>query len=64
VTLFDSQDAVADGAGFYRAEHLNVVKQFTGTASNCTQLLALGKGDVCGSGMEPIIVGYERGVRA
>jgi NitT/TauT family transport system substrate-binding protein len=64
VTLFDAQDAVAEGAGFYEAEHLTVVKQFTGTASNCTQLLALGKGDICGSGMEPIIVGYEKGVRA
>jgi NitT/TauT family transport system substrate-binding protein len=64
VTLFDTQDAVADGAGFYRAEHLTIVKQFTGTASNCTQLLALGKGDVCGSGMEPIIVGYDKGVLA
>lgn len=64
VTLFDTQDAVAEGAGFYRAEHLTIVKQFTGTASNCTQLLALGKGDVCGSGMEPIIAGYDKGVRA
>ena len=64
VTLFDAQDAVAYGAGFYAAEHLNVVKQFTGTASNCTQLLALGKGDICGSGMEPIIAGYDKGVRA
>jgi NitT/TauT family transport system substrate-binding protein len=64
ITLFDAQDAVAYGAGFYAAEHLNVVKQFTGTASNCTQLLALGKGDICGSGMEPIIAGYDKGVRA
>jgi NitT/TauT family transport system substrate-binding protein len=64
VTLFDTQDAVAQGAGFYAGQHLDIVKQFTGTASNCTQLLALGKGDICGSGMEPIIVGYDKGVRA
>ncbi len=62
-TMLDVPDLVAQAAGFFKDEHLDVNKQFVGTAFTCTQLLATGKGDVCSASMEPVISGYEKGVR-
>jgi NitT/TauT family transport system substrate-binding protein len=57
-------NAVAEKAGFYKAEHLNIVDQYTGGAATvAVQLVAAGKGDIGGVGTEPIIQGYEKGVR-
>jgi NitT/TauT family transport system substrate-binding protein len=62
--LLDVPDFVALEAGFFKEQHLDVTKQFLGSASaGCLQLLAAGKGDVCSASMEPIISGYEKGVR-
>ena len=55
---------VADKAGFYKAEHLIVDQQYTGGAATAAvQLVASGKGDIASVGTEPIIQGYEKGVR-
>jgi NitT/TauT family transport system substrate-binding protein len=62
-TMLDVPDLVAQGAGFFKAEGLNINKQFVGTAFTCTQLLATGKGEVCSASVEPVISGYEKGVR-
>jgi NitT/TauT family transport system substrate-binding protein len=62
-TMLDVPDLVAQAAGFFKDEHLDVTKQFVGTAFTCTQLLATGKGDICSASMEPVISGYEKGVR-
>ena len=62
-TMLDVPDLVAQAAGLFKQEHLDINKQFVGTAFTCTQLLATGKGDICSASMEPVISGYEKGVR-
>jgi NitT/TauT family transport system substrate-binding protein len=54
---------VAQYAGFYTEEHLVVNKQYAPSASACAQLVASGKGDVCTMSIEPIILGYEKGLK-
>ncbi len=50
-------------AGLYKAEHLDVDKEYAGSASACAQLVATGKADVCAASMEPTILGYDKGIR-
>jgi NitT/TauT family transport system substrate-binding protein len=54
---------VADEAGFYKAEHLNVVENYAGAAALAVQAVGGGKGDIGAVGTEPIIQGYDKGVR-
>jgi NitT/TauT family transport system substrate-binding protein len=59
----DVLDFVAEGAGFFKAERLIVNKQNTGGAGTATQLVASGKADILSASIEPIVQGYEKGVR-
>jgi NitT/TauT family transport system substrate-binding protein len=59
---YEVLDDVAERAGFFKAEHLDVTIQYTGIAGVAAQLVAAGKGDVCSLAIEPIIQGYERGL--
>jgi NitT/TauT family transport system substrate-binding protein len=61
--FFEVLDHVAERAGFFRDEHLAVEKQYAGNPSACAQLVATGKGDICSMGFEPVLQGYERGLR-
>jgi NitT/TauT family transport system substrate-binding protein len=54
---------VALHAGLYAAEHLNVTKEYAGSASACAQVVASGKADVCSMSIEPTILGYDKGLR-
>jgi NitT/TauT family transport system substrate-binding protein len=54
---------VADEAGFYKEQHLDVTEQYAGAAALAVQSVGAGKGDVGAVGTEPIIQGYEKGVR-
>jgi NitT/TauT family transport system substrate-binding protein len=54
---------VAKNAGIYKAEHLDVDKQYSGSASACAQIVATGKADVCAMSIEPVITGYSKGLR-
>jgi ABC-type nitrate/sulfonate/bicarbonate transport system substrate-binding protein len=56
-------DAVAERAGFYAGEHLHIAKEFVTSAGVCAQLVATGKGDVCSLSIEPILFGYDKGLR-
>jgi NitT/TauT family transport system substrate-binding protein len=60
--FFEVLDDVAEGAGFFKEQHLNVTINYTGVAGTAAQLVAAGKGDVCSLAIEPIIQGYERGL--
>ncbi len=62
-SVVDVEDIVADRAGFYRAEHLAVTKDFAGNAAACFSAVSSGKADICSSSIEPAILGYPRGVR-
>jgi NitT/TauT family transport system substrate-binding protein len=61
--FYEVLEHVAERAGFYKAEHLDVTKQFAGSPSACAQFVATGKGDVCTMSIEPLIFGYEKGLR-
>jgi NitT/TauT family transport system substrate-binding protein len=59
----DALDLVARGAGFFKDEHLNVTTNHVVNAGTCAQLVATGKGDVCSMSVEPLLTGYEKGLR-
>ena len=59
----DVEDIVAERAGYFAQERLAVTKQFSGSSSNCFQIVASGKGDICTSSVEAIILGYSKGLR-
>ncbi len=56
-------DVVADKLGYFKAQHVTVNAQYANTASACLAEVALGKGDVCAGFVEPIILGYAKGLR-
>lgn len=56
-------EIVAAKAGLFRAEHLDVQKIYSGSISVCAQMVATGKGDICGMSIESIIIGYPKGMR-
>jgi NitT/TauT family transport system substrate-binding protein len=62
-SFYEVIEDVAQFGGLYKAENLNVDKQYAGSASVCIQLVASGKGDICTASIEPIILGWEKGVR-
>jgi NitT/TauT family transport system substrate-binding protein len=61
--FFEVLDHVAENAGFYKEQHLIVNKVYAGNPSSCAQLVATGKGDICSLGFEPVLQGYEHGLR-
>ncbi len=54
---------VAKFGGLFKAEHLDVDKQYSSSASTCAQLVGSGKADVCATSIEPTIQGYDKGLR-
>jgi NitT/TauT family transport system substrate-binding protein len=56
-------DLVAVKMGYFKQEHLIENKFFAGSASVCYQEVAIGKGDICVGSIEPIILGYSKGLR-
>jgi NitT/TauT family transport system substrate-binding protein len=61
--FFEVLDHVAVRAGFFNEEHLNVQKTYIFAASSAAQLVATGKADVVSCSFEPVLVGYEKGLR-
>ena len=61
--FFEILEYVAEDAGFFKEEHLHVDVQFVGNPGSAAQLVASGKGDVCSISTEPIIQGYDKGLR-
>jgi NitT/TauT family transport system substrate-binding protein len=59
---FEVLGIVADRAGFYRDQHLDVVSQYAGNAAIAAQLVAAGKADICSLNIGPILSGYEKGL--
>jgi ABC-type nitrate/sulfonate/bicarbonate transport system substrate-binding protein len=60
--FFDVLSNVAARAGFYKDEHLTVNEQYTSGPAVGAQLVASGKGDICSISIEPIILGYAKGL--
>jgi NitT/TauT family transport system substrate-binding protein len=61
--FFEVLNNVAQAAGFYKAEHLTITTQYAGGPNVAAQLCATGKGDICGQSIEPLLLGYGKGLR-
>ena len=61
--FFEVLNNVAQAAGYYKQEHLIVSTQYAGGPNVGAQLCATGKGDICGQSIEPLILGYDKGLR-
>jgi NitT/TauT family transport system substrate-binding protein len=61
--FFEVLDLVAQQAGFFKDEHLIVDKQYSGNSSVAAQLVASNKADIGSFAIEPILSGYEKGLR-
>jgi NitT/TauT family transport system substrate-binding protein len=61
--FFEVLGDVAEAGGFYKAEGLHVDTQYAGNPYSAAQLVASGKADICSLALEPIIQGYDKGVR-
>jgi len=62
-TLYDIMDIVAERAGFFKDEHLDVVEQHVNNPSAAAQLVGTGKGDICALSFEAVLQGYEKGLK-
>ena len=54
---------VAEHAGLFKEEHLSVKVQYAGNPSVAVQAVAAGKADIASINSDPIVLGYEKGVR-
>jgi NitT/TauT family transport system substrate-binding protein len=61
--FFEVLESVAQRAGFYKDVHLTVEKQYVGSAGVAAQLVASGNADAATISLEPIITGYDKGLR-
>jgi NitT/TauT family transport system substrate-binding protein len=62
--LMDTLDLVAEGAGFYKAQHLTVKKLIVAGPAEALDACATNKADICPIGIERMFTGYEIGVHA
>ena len=61
--FFEVLNDVAEQAGFFKAEHLTIDDQYASAAAIAVQSVGAGKADIGAVGTEPLIQGYEHGVR-
>jgi NitT/TauT family transport system substrate-binding protein len=61
--LMNSLNLIAEGAGFYRDEHLKVSLMLSNGSLGAVHLCSDGKGDICPVGIEPLVTRYDEGVR-
>jgi NitT/TauT family transport system substrate-binding protein len=62
--LMDTLDLVAQGAGFYKDEHLTIVKTIVPGAAEALKACADNTADICPIGIERMFTGYEIGQHA
>jgi NitT/TauT family transport system substrate-binding protein len=60
---FEVLGDVAEYGGLFKAEGVDVDTNYAGNPYSAAQLVASGKGDVCSLALEPIIQGYDKGIR-
>jgi NitT/TauT family transport system substrate-binding protein len=61
--FFEVIDHVAELGGFFKEEHLIVDKQYMTAAGAAAQLVGSGKAEVYSGSVEPILLGYSKGLR-
>jgi NitT/TauT family transport system substrate-binding protein len=60
---FEVLDHVAQGAGFFKQQHLIVNKEYIAYAATAAQLVASGKADIASLTVEAVVTGYPKGLR-
>ena len=61
--LMNTLNLTAEGAGFYKEEHLNVTLTRVKSSMEAQQTCTAGKFDICPIGIEPLITNYGIGTR-
>ena len=61
--LMNTLNLVAAGAGFYRQQHLTVLRSSTDGALEAAEACSSGRIDICPLGIEPPIINYADGIR-
>lgn len=61
--FYEVLDHVANLAGYFKAEHLVVQKEYIPNSATAAQLVAGGKADIVGISIEPLYRGYDKGLR-
>jgi NitT/TauT family transport system substrate-binding protein len=61
--IFDTLELIAAGAGFYKQQHLDVTKNYGANPATAAQLVGSGRVDLAAIPVEPVIQGYDKGLR-
>jgi NitT/TauT family transport system substrate-binding protein len=60
--FYDLLVDVAIGMGYFKEAHLEISKEYAGSAATAAQLVAAGKQDVASMSTEPALTGYAKGI--
>jgi NitT/TauT family transport system substrate-binding protein len=60
--LMNALNLIAEGAGFYKDEHLKVSNVLSDGALDALRICASGRGDICPVGIEPLVSRYDEGI--
>jgi NitT/TauT family transport system substrate-binding protein len=60
--LMNALNLIAEGAGFYKNEHLKVSNILSNGALDALRICARGDGDICPVGIEPLVLRYDEGI--
>jgi NitT/TauT family transport system substrate-binding protein len=61
--LMNALNLIAEGAGFYKDEHLKVSSILSNGSLDAARICSSGKGDICPIGIEPLVTRYDDGIR-
>jgi NitT/TauT family transport system substrate-binding protein len=60
--LMNALNLIAQGAGFYQAEHLKVSTVPSDGSLGAVRICSSGEGDICPVGIEPLVTRYDEGI--
>jgi NitT/TauT family transport system substrate-binding protein len=60
--LMNTLNLIAEGAGFYKQEHLKVTTIASNGSLEALRVCTSGKGDICPVGIEPLVTRYDEGI--
>jgi NitT/TauT family transport system substrate-binding protein len=61
--LMNTLNLTAEGAGFYKAEHLHVTLTLVKGSVEARQACSAAQFDICPIGIEPLVTDYDKGIR-
>jgi NitT/TauT family transport system substrate-binding protein len=60
--LMNALNLIAEGAGFYKDEHLQVTNVLSNGSLDALRICSSGEGDICPVGIEPLVSRYDEGI--